>query len=146
MKLNWIMNNIDYNIDIENYKIVVLNIKLLKGRNDKGIIWKYKGKRNNIFIISYIYLKCSLNNLLPDISNENVDKTSFGFTILSKDIWQVYVSSELNFVDSECQQDNFNRNLKKKINDINFWTLKMKYKSLILNSSSNTISSETIKL
>ena len=32
------MNNIDYNIDIENYKIVVLNIKLLKGRNDKGII------------------------------------------------------------------------------------------------------------
>ena len=78
---------------------------------------------------------------MPDISNENVDKTSFGFTILSKDIWQVYVSSELNFVDSECQQDNFKRNFKNENKLCQFLNIENENKSLILNSSSNIISS-----
>ena len=152
MKLNLIINNIDYNIDIENHKIYessnkiligeeLTNIKLLNGKNEKGVILEYKGKRNNNFITSYLYLKCSPHNLLPEISNENVDKTSLGFTILSKDICPVCISSELNFVDSECQQDNFKRNFKNENKLCQFLNIENENKSLILNSSSNIISS-----
>ena len=153
MTLNLSMNNIDYNIDIENHKIYessnkiligeeLTNIKLLNGKNEKGVILEYKGKRNNNFITSYLYLKCSPHNLLPEISNENVDKTSLGFTILSKDICPVCISSELNFVDSECQQDNFKRNFKNENKLCQFLNIENENKTLILNSSSNIISSD----
>lgn len=152
--LNYKINDINYNIDIINQKIYeysllnnkiligeeLINIKLINGKIEKGVILEYKGKRNNNFITTYVYIKCSSNHFYPEISKQNVNKNSLGFIILSQDICPVCISSELKYVDSECENDNFKRFFKNENKLCQFLSFDNENKSLISNSSSNIIS------